>query len=286
MPGDGQQRLQAALGVMRRLPNKDVRKNLVGLCRLDATLQEELLTRVDVPLTVAWDDEAAKSFLCCDYNRDGDCFRSPWSNKYYPKPEDGPDEFFFPSDYTRGLEVQYNEVFDAYRQMHYLGGVSSVVLWDTEQGGFAGAFLIHKDVEATQDVSASTWDSIHVVDVTPSGSSVLYKLTSTFIVTLTQVTADKQNHTSSVDTGGYITRTDEFKTKRGQEDYLVHVGRMIEEMELSVRKQLEIVNMAKTREVVNGMRIGGHSQVIQGFQDELQKNLAKRVKSQSEAPAS
>ena len=29
-----------------------------------------------------------------------------------------------------------------------------------------------------------------------------------------------------------------------------------------------------------------HVQVIQGFQDELQKNLAKRVKSQSEAPAS
>jgi hypothetical protein len=65
---------------------------------------------------------------------------------------------------------------------------------------------------------------------------------------------------------------------------------MIEEMELSVRKQLEIVNMAKTREVVNGMRIGGHSQVIKGFQDDLQKVLKARVKNfevehESERPA-
>jgi capping protein beta len=194
MPGDEQPRLQAALGIMRRLPNKDVRKNLVGLCRLDSNLQEELLTRVDVPLNVAWDEEAARSFLCCDYNRDGDSFRSPWSNKYYPPPTDGQSEFYYPTDYTRGLEVQYNEVFDAYRQMHYMGGVSTVVLWDTEQGGFAGAFLIHKDVDATQDVSGAKWNSIHVVDVSPSGSSVVYKLTSTFIIYLSQVTTDQQNH--------------------------------------------------------------------------------------------
>ena len=39
---------QAALSITRRLPVKDVRKNLVGLCRLnpEPAFQEELLTRV------------------------------------------------------------------------------------------------------------------------------------------------------------------------------------------------------------------------------------------------
>jgi len=43
--------------------------------------------------------------------------RSPWSNKYKPFIEDG----FLPSDRLRSMEVEFNELFDAYRELYYEG---------------------------------------------------------------------------------------------------------------------------------------------------------------------
>ena len=40
------------------------------------------------------------------------------SNKYYP-PSEG-EEAYLPADYTRTLEVQFNDAFDAYRQQNYV----------------------------------------------------------------------------------------------------------------------------------------------------------------------
>ena len=41
------------------------------------------------------------------------------------------------------MEIEFNELFDAYREMYFEGGTSSVYLWDQDQG-FAGCFLIKK----------------------------------------------------------------------------------------------------------------------------------------------
>lgn len=88
----------------------------------------------------------------CDYNRDGDSyrlrnyrlrdyglFRSPWSNTYHPRLDDG----FLPSEKLRAMEVEANELFDAYRELYFEGGTSSVYLWDLDNG-FAGCYLIKK----------------------------------------------------------------------------------------------------------------------------------------------
>ena len=80
-----------------------------------------------------------RKYLLCDYNRDGDSYRSPWSNKYYPPLDD----VFYPSDQLRALEVEANELFDIYRELYYDGGTSSVYLWDLDHG-FAGCFAIKK----------------------------------------------------------------------------------------------------------------------------------------------
>lgn len=81
-----------------------------------------------------------RKYLLCDYNRDGDSYRSPWSNKYFPPLED----VFYPSDSLRALEAEANELFDIYRDQYYEGGTSSVYLWDLEGKGFAGCFAIKK----------------------------------------------------------------------------------------------------------------------------------------------
>ena len=66
--------------------------------------------------------------------------RSPWSNDYDPPLEDGT----VPSIKLRKLEIAANEAFDTYREMYYEGGVSSVYLWDLDEGGFAGVVLLKK----------------------------------------------------------------------------------------------------------------------------------------------
>jgi capping protein beta len=65
--------------------------------------------------------------------------RSPWSNKYEPAIEDG----FLPSEKLRSMEIEFNELFDAYRELYFEGGTSSVYLWDLDHG-FAACFLIKK----------------------------------------------------------------------------------------------------------------------------------------------
>lgn len=80
--------LDCALDLMRRLPPQQVEKNLSDLIDLVPDLTEELLAAVDQPLKVVRDRAVGKDYLLCDYNRDGDSYRSPWTNTYTP-PFDG-----------------------------------------------------------------------------------------------------------------------------------------------------------------------------------------------------
>ena len=49
-------------------------------------------------------------FLQCDYNRDGDSFRSPWTNNYYPPIEDDEYEPFFPTGELAKFEKEVCEI--------------------------------------------------------------------------------------------------------------------------------------------------------------------------------
>lgn len=64
-------------------------------------LHNQLKTEVEV------DTSNGREFLKCEYNRDGDSYRSPWSNKYYP-------EIYseaYPSNDLLKLEQKFNDVF-------------------------------------------------------------------------------------------------------------------------------------------------------------------------------
>ena len=79
-----------------------------------------------------------------------------------------------------------NDAFDEYRNQYYEGGVSSVYLWDMDDG-FAGVILIKKSSESVNSGSKGCWDSIHVIEVTerPQMKTASYKLTSTVMLWLT-----------------------------------------------------------------------------------------------------
>jgi capping protein beta len=247
-----EQQKQAALSLLKRLPPQDLDRNLTAFAKIAPHLEQALSPHVSRPLRLDFDPEQNRHFIVGDYNFDGGSYRSPWSNKYFPPPG-GETELFKPSERLRRMEETFNDVFDAYKTGYYEGGVSSVYLWDMDEG-FAGAFLIHKDGPPDAGLTHGVWDSVHIIEVREPASSnslVDYKL-STSVFLHVKIGGEFSNET---DLGAYITRQAEDKKKKtGEDSHLLHIGRMIEDMEISIRQSLDLVCMAKQREVLNTVR--------------------------------
>lgn len=261
--------MNCALDLMRRLPPQQIEKNLIDLIDLAPALCEDLLTSIDQPLKIAKDKETGKDYLLCDYNRDGDSYRSPWSNTYEPPLEDGS----LPSDKLRQLEVEANYAFDQYREMYYEGGVSSVYLWDLDHG-FAGVILIKKAGDGNKKIKGC-WDSIHVVEVQEksSGRSAHYKLTSTAMLWLQ---TNKQG-SGTMNLGGSLTRQVEQDAQVGESSpHIANIGRMVEDMENKIRNTLNEIYFGKTKDIVNGLR-SAQSLSDQKQQADLKNELAKAL---------
>jgi len=241
------QQLDCALDLMRRLPPQQIEKNLSDLIDLVPDLCEDLLSSIDQPLKVATDKKVGKDYLLCDYNRDGDSYRSPWTNSYEPPLEDGA----MPSERLRKLEIEANTAFDQYRELYFEGGVSSVYLWDLD-AGFAGVILIKKAGDGSKKIKGC-WDSIHVVEVQEksSGRSAHYKLTSTSMLWL----QTNRVGSGTMNLGGSLTRQIEQDASVSEASpHIANIGKMVEEMENKIRNQIEEIFFARTRDVVNSLR--------------------------------
>lgn len=241
--------LDCALDLMRRLPPGQIEENLAGLIDLVPDLVEDLLSAVDQPLKIAHDAEASRDYLLCDYNRDGDSYRSPWSNKYDPHLGDGAK----PSSKLRDLEVQMNDAFDIYRDLYYEGGVSSVYCWDLEGSDFAACILVKKSQDHSKQGQPmkGTWDSIHVVEVECSKKSAQYRLTSTVMLGI----ETKDATTGKVSLSGSLTRQSESSGNiSGPDSHVQNIGKMVEDMEFKLRATLDTIYFGKTKDIVNDLR--------------------------------
>uniref|UniRef100_A0A914VEJ1 F-actin-capping protein subunit beta n=1 Tax=Plectus sambesii TaxID=2011161 RepID=A0A914VEJ1_9BILA len=242
-----EQQLDCGLDLMRRLPPQQCEKNLADLIDLVPSLCEDLLSSVDQPLKIAKDKESHKEYLLCDYNRDGDSYRSPWSNTYDPPIEDGA----VPSERLRKLEIDANAAFESYRDMYFEGGVSSVYFWDLEHG-FAGVVLIKKAGDGSKFIKGC-WDSIHVIEVQEksAGRQAHYKLTSTVMLWL----QTNKDNSGLMNLGGSLTRQNEIDAPvNDQNPHLVNIGKMIEEMESKIRSTLNEIYFGKTKQIVSDLR--------------------------------
>ncbi|KAJ3411541.1 hypothetical protein HDV05_002060 [Chytridiales sp. JEL 0842] len=230
---------------MRRLPPQKVEENLSRLMKLVPDLAEDLLSAIDQPLKVQQCTESGRQYLLCDYNRDEASYRSPWSNEYNPPLSDGTK----PSSKVRKLEVAANEAFDTYRELYFDGGVSSVYMWDLDDG-FAAVVLIKKSIDGEGDLQGC-WDSIHVVEVQEKGRSAHYKLTSTIMLHLVQASAAIGNLTLS----GSLTRQAEHDMPiEDQSTHVANIGRIVEDMETKMRNSLDQIYFGKTKDISNDLR--------------------------------
>ncbi|KAI3685459.1 hypothetical protein L6452_34703 [Arctium lappa] len=244
--------MEAAMGLMRRIPPKHTETALSALISLLPTYSSDLLSQVDQPLQVLCDVDNGREFLLCDYNRDADSYRSPWSNKYHPPLEGG----HYPSLELRALEIEANDVFTVYRDQYYEGGASSVYLWeDDDSEGFVACFLIKKDGSKYAHgrrgyLNEGGWDAIHVIQVGPDVEGMAdYCLTSTVMLSMT--TDHETSGTFSL--SGSIRR--QMKAELSVADgHLCNMGKMIEELEGKLRYSLDQVYFGKTKEMIWTLR--------------------------------
>lgn len=271
-----EKQLDCALDLMRRLPPQQIERNLSDLIDLVPELCEDLLSSIDQPLKIARDKETGKDYLLCDYNRDGDSYRSPWSNTYDPPLDDGA----MPSNKLRQLEIEANNAFDQYRDMYFEGGVSSVYLWDLDRG-FAGVILIKKAGDGSNKIRGC-WDSIHVVEVQEKsgGRNAHYKLTSTAMLWL----QTQKDSSGMMNLGGSLTRQAEIESSVSEiNPHIVNIGKMIEDMENKIRNTLNEIYFGKTKDIVNGLR-SVNSLDEAKKQNNLQAELFKNLKQRQNAP--
>ncbi|KAH0585361.1 hypothetical protein H2248_008599 [Termitomyces sp. 'cryptogamus'] len=286
--------VDSMLDLMRRLPPTRTEENVSALIRLAPDYADDLLGSVDQPLQVKTDRATGRDYLACDYNRDGDSYRSPWSNEYDPPLEDGT----VPTSKLRKLEIAANEAFDTYREMYYEGGISSVYLWDLEDGGFAGVVLLKKSMTpATPYEPSGSWDSIHVFETAERGRQAHYKLTSTIMLQLvTRGGTDESVAVEKSETKGDSKNPEGWKrdgemslsgsmTRQIEEDGPIHdssshitnIGKMIEDLENKMRNTLQEVYFGKTRDIVYDLRSVDNLEKARRQRD-LQKELAGFIK--------
>ncbi|KAJ3403326.1 hypothetical protein CcCBS67573_g07062 [Chytriomyces confervae] len=243
-----EEQFDLALDLMRRLAPSNTSNNLVRLVKLvGPELEEELFSAVDLPLTTGTCAKSGRQYLKCDYNRDEQSYRSPWSSEYDPPLPEGNQ----PSFRLRRLEVALNDAFDVYRDLYYEGGVSSAYLWDTDDKGvFAGVVLVKKVIT---DGAAETgvWDSIHVIEVEEKSKAAHYKLTSTIILNLIH---GKQN-IGELNLSGNLTRQAEHDLPLDDPSaHVGNIGRIIEDMEIKMRNALHEIYFGKTKDIANDLR--------------------------------
>ena len=220
-------------------------------------------------------------FVICDHNRDGESYRSPWTNQYYFVNKDGDcveqEGLWKPSERLRTLEKHANEVFDSYRKLYYGkdgSSVSSVYLWDNNnllndkdkpQGSsfsFSGCFLIRNQIkDTTKNINKASWNSTHVVDISIiSGNEqnkALYKLTSTVQLSILPRFGNKNDTANHL--GGSLTRQTEKVCPIPSNDddndisHIINIGKMLEEMETDMRSNMDVLYLQKTREIVDCM---------------------------------
>ena len=150
------------------MPIIDIDKNIDAISTViyeNDDLLNEFLQKVDNRTKVCKDDPKGE-FIKCEQNRDGDSYRSPYSNKYFPPTNDAK----FPCQKLRALEELLNKMFKLYIKHYYsTTTVCSVYCWelgDSLADGYGVAVLIKNSLTHQKKINTGSWDSSNLITVT------------------------------------------------------------------------------------------------------------------------
>jgi hypothetical protein len=209
-----------------------------------------LLEKYEIPFAVFQDFGTAKGerpFLLCRHNRVGENkYRSPWTNQLWPK-EDKPAKDDDQDDF-RHLELSYNEVWDAYKNLYYgHEAVGSVYLRKKEGSAFNALFGVYKKRE-----NAGSWHSASLVRVDEPGEETCQYRVETFILTVMEPSQDdalKVDLSSSI--SKEISKECKINPSMITASHIENIGVLIETNEMELRSQLEHVQVPKAVALVD-----------------------------------
>lgn len=181
-------KIKACIQLIKKLPISLLDENITAISNIiyeDDDLLNEFLQKVDSRTEISRED--ATGFIKCEYNRDGDSYRSPHTNRYFPASED---ELRFPRNDLRELEIKLNKMFSIYSRAYYSStATTSVYCWelgDKIEHGFAVAVVVKNIVDLEKHCDSGIWDSSNVINVTFTGTNnkleAHYKITSSIVL--------------------------------------------------------------------------------------------------------
>jgi len=277
------ERVKSALNIVRRINPKNSSENLKSLISISPDVEEHLLQRIDQPFTVSKDD-FGNSFIECEYNRDGNSYRSPFSNKYIPSL---PSSNFFPSYPLREIELLFNKKLNLYTDLYYDSEtVGSAYFWDLDKESFACAVVIRNEVagkRVTQEnytqsksLTSGEWNSINVVEVTKvEEDKYKYKCFSTVYIYLNTNLDEKKKDTAEIN--GFNTYSNEVQKtvdlKNLKHCHVVNIGELVESNETEIRNNIMDVFLARMDDAISNVA----EKVKDKKKCDVQKNLMEEA---------
>jgi len=237
------------MDLVRRLPPSKQTKTLAAILTLvpDDDFAEELLADVDQPLKARSCEQTGEPFIICEYNRDADSFRSPWSNQYCPPLDDGVQ----PPAELRDLEVKMNTVFKEFCSQYYGSeGVSSCYCWEAgDEGSWACAVLFRKDIKGV-----GCWNSMHVLNVQDYTAEKVacYQMTSSVMLNVTE----KEGKARTFRLAGNVAKQwKQFDAHLPDASaHITNVGSYVQKYENKLRGNLSDIYFGKSQQVVSEVR--------------------------------
>lgn len=243
------------------MPMIDMDKNIEAISSAiyeNDDLLNEFLQKVDSRMKVCTEDLKG-NFIQCEQNRDGDSYRSPFSNKYFPPAEA---DAKYPSPPLRKLEEKLNKMFQIYAKMYYSNtAVSSVYCWelgDSLSQGYGVAVMNKHDVDSSHGVSKGNWDSSNLITVTFQDEGGKKKAKYNLITSVNIAFVLDNKTCGKICLSGTIAKSSHYtKTVKDYVDddaHVANIGVLVEDMETGVRSTLQSIYCQKSKEIIDKAR--------------------------------
>jgi len=262
----------AAFDLLRHVPPKDIEARLFDVLVLNEELADELLSTVDIPLKIAQDEETSMPFIQCDYNRDGDSYRSPFSNKYYPPIDDGQ----MISSKLRNIETIANKGFGAYVKLYFGEAIFSVYCFEIDEHSFGLGVFIRKETSGDTNSGDHRYkgniNCSDVFTITNTGSGQHeYSLVSSALLHLE---LENDQLEPIVLSGGCSSQVTKTMAARNDIEHVINAGTMIEENGTDFMRKIQTHYVGKMTEIL------GFTKMV-GLNDDPRKMMAQAMMSRN-----
>lgn len=272
-------KLTSCINLSRLLPITKLSHNINAISSLvynDDQVLDAFLQKADQPLEIS---KEKPYYICSEYNRDGDSYRIPGTDKYEPPCSDGR----VPPSNLLELEKALNGIFHIYKKFYY--GESAVLsvycylIDEDNPNKFVCAIMVRNAIDETKK-SSGKWESTNLVtvDLKHDGGVRYEIISSANIYFNTELKVGKKTNLSM---GGSITKKSEvIKSIEGVKvDIQFHVeniGKLVEEMEGNMRGEIENIYFGKSNEIVGLTRVNPDLEINQkNIHDILHGNIGQ-----------